>query len=197
MSSTIESLIGAYVALFVVMLLAWAGLPVAGQGALIAAGILAGEGELSIGWVLTAGTTGSALGGAAGYWIGFHSGRALRSERGPLRTWRHAELVRGARLVRRHAPLAVLLAPTWVAGVYHLSWRDFLPWNVIAAVIWTAVTALGAYWIGPATARTLGVLNALIVAAGVLLVALAVAYIVRRRAQGGSGTRGSDGTSGV
>lgn len=180
MSSPVEEFAGAYLALFAVMLLAWAGLPIAGQAALLAAGVLAGEGDLSIEGVLISATIGSAAGGALGYWIGFHSGNGLRADRGPLRAMRQNELARGAKLVKRHVPLAVLFAPTWIAGVYHVSWRTFLPWNVIAAVAWTLITALGGYWIGPGMARALGVANAALLAAGVILVGAAAWYLVRR-----------------
>ena len=180
MSAPVEAFAGAYVALFVVMLLAWAGLPIAGQAALLAAGVLAGDGDLRIEWVLVSATLGSTAGGAIGYWIGFHSGTGLRSDRGPLRTMRQNELARGAKLVKRHVPLAVLFAPTWIAGVYHVAWRTFLPWNVIAATAWTCVTALGGYWIGPEMARALGVANAALLAAGVILIGAAGFYLWRR-----------------
>ncbi|HEY8762719.1 MAG TPA: hypothetical protein VIM18_00870 [Solirubrobacteraceae bacterium] len=180
MSAPVEAFAGAYVALFVVMLLAWAGLPIAGQAALLAAGVLAGDGDLRIEWVLVSATLGSIAGGALGYWIGFRSGSELRSDRGPLRAMRQNELARGAKLVKRHVPLAVLFAPTWIAGVYHVTWRTFLPWNVIAAVTWTLVTALGGYWIGPGMARALGVANAAVLAAGVILVGAAGIYLWRR-----------------
>jgi membrane protein DedA with SNARE-associated domain len=180
MSSPVEAFAGAYVALFVVMLLAWAGLPIAGQAALLAAGVLAGDGDLAIAWVLASAALGSATGGAIGYWIGFHGGRGLRSDRGPLRALRQDQLGRGTKLVRRHVPLAVLFAPTWVAGVYHVNWRTFLPWNLIAASAWTLVTALGGYWIGPEMARALGVANAALLAAGVILAGAAGFYLWRR-----------------
>jgi membrane protein DedA with SNARE-associated domain len=180
MSSPVEAFAGAYVALFVVMLLAWAGLPIAGQAALLAAGVLAGDGDLAIVWVLASAALGSAAGGAIGYWIGFHGGRGLRSNRGPLRALRQNQLARGTKLVRRHVPLAVLFAPTWVAGVYHVKWRTFLPWNLIAASAWTLVTALGGYWIGPGMARALGVANAALLAAGVILAGSAGFYMWRR-----------------
>jgi membrane protein DedA with SNARE-associated domain len=180
MSSPVEAFAGAYVALFVVMLLAWAGLPIAGQAALLAAGVLAGDGDLAIAWVLVSAALGSATGGAIGYWIGFHGGRGLRSDRGPLRALRQEQLARGTKLVRRHVPLAVLFAPTWIAGVYHVNWRTFLPWNLIAASAWTLVTALGGYWIGPEMARALGVANAALLAAGVILAGAAGFYVWRR-----------------
>jgi membrane-associated protein len=168
------------VALFVVMLLAWTGLPIAGQAALLAAGVLAVDGDLRIESVIASAAIGSAAGGAVGYWIGFHSGSAFRSDRGPLRVLRQRELARGAKLVKGHVPLAVLFAPTWVAGVYHVSWRRFLPWNVFAAVTWTLITALGGYWIGPEMARALCVVNAALLAAGIILTGAAAFYLVRR-----------------
>src|SRR5664279_1464426 len=180
MSAPVEAFAGAYVALFVVMLLSWAGLPIAGQAALLAAGVLAGDGDLRIEWVLVSAALGSIAGGALGYWIGFRSGTGLRSDRGPLRTMRQNELARGAKLVKRQVPLAVLFAPTWIAGVYHVTWRRFLPWNVIAAVTWTLITALGGYWIGPEMARALGIANAALLAAGVILVGAAALYLLRR-----------------
>jgi membrane protein DedA with SNARE-associated domain len=180
MSSPVEAFAGAYVALFFVMVLAWAGLPIAGQAALVAAGVLAGDGDLAIAWVLASAALGSATGGAIGYWIGFHGGRGLRSDRGPLRALRQNQLARGTKLVKRHVPLAVLFAPTWIAGVYHVNWRTFLPWNLIAASAWTLVTALGGYWIGPGMARALGVANAALLAAGVILAGAASFYLWRR-----------------
>ena len=180
MSPPAEALGGAYGALFVVMLLAWAGLPIAGQAALLAAGVLAGDGDLAIEWVLVSATLGSAAGGAIGYWVGFHSGRGLRSDRGPLSALRQDQLARGTKLVKRHVALAVLLAPTWIAGVYHVGWRTFLPWNLIAATGWTLMTALGGYWIGPEMARALGVANAALLAAGLILLAAAGVYLLRR-----------------
>ncbi len=174
MSPPLEAFAGAYVGLFVVMLLAWAGLPIAGQAALLAAGVLAGDGDLAIEWVLVSATLGSAAGGAVGYWIGLRGGSGLRADGGPLRALRQNELARGTKLVKRHVPLAVLFAPTWIAGVYDVTWRTFLPWNLIAAVAWTLITALGGYWIGPEMGHALGVANAAVVAVGVILVGAAV-----------------------
>ena len=149
MSSPVEEFAGAYLALFAVMLLAWAGLPIAGQAALLAAGVLAGDGDLAIEWVLISATIGSAAGGPSDTGSGSMAATDFRSNRGPLRGIRQNQLARGTKLVKRHVPLAVLFAPTWIAGVYHVNWRSFLPWNLIAATAWTLITALGGYWIGP------------------------------------------------
>src|SRR3954453_19775114 len=136
-------------ALFGLMFLGWGGLPVAGQPALVAAGVLAGKGKLDIEMVLAVATVGSALGGCVGYWLGPKGGRALLTLPGPLHERRAHELERGERLMRRYGPVAVLVAPTWVAGVFAMGWRRFLPWDVIAAAVWTLVAGLGGYLFGP------------------------------------------------
>jgi membrane protein DedA with SNARE-associated domain len=175
---------GGYAALFVVMLLSWAGLPVAGQAALAAAGVLASQErhELDIVAVLIVATVGSALGGIAAYWLGRHGGRALLTGRGPLRARRERELKRGQRLVHRWGPLAVFVVPMWVPGVYQMDWRRFVLWDVVAAVVWTLVAGLGGYWIGPSIVHSLGrVGGAVLVAAVVVVLALAVARMARRQ----------------
>src|SRR4030088_2912204 len=97
-----EPTFGTYAALFAVMLLSWAGLPVAGQTALIAAGVLAGQDRLDVVHVLGVAAAGSAAGGWLGYWLGRAGGRALWTMRGPFRQRRTEELARGERLMERH-----------------------------------------------------------------------------------------------
>jgi membrane protein DedA with SNARE-associated domain len=174
--------VGAYAGLFGLMLLAWAGLPVAGQPALVAAGVLAGKGQLDIRLVLAVATAGSAIGGCLGYWLGHKGGRALITLHGPFHQRRAHELDRGERLIERYGPVAVLVAPTWVAGIFDMGWRKFLPWDVIAAVVWTLVAGLGGYYFGPPVTKVLAKANAvLLVALGFVVVAAGAIYWVRRQ----------------
>jgi membrane-associated protein len=103
--------------------------------------------------------------------------------RGPLHHHRQRELVRGERLIERYGPVAVMFAPTWVAGIFHMGWRRFLPWDVIAALAWTLVTGLGGYFVGPPIADVLRRANAAILAGLALAVAIgaAVIYVRHRR----------------
>lgn len=180
MTSPPEIAVGGYVALFALTVLAWGGVPVAGQAAVVAGGVLSGHDRMELQWVLVAAAVGSAGGGALGYWIGVHSGRLLAVERGPLRRWRQRELARGQRLFDRYGHLAVFVAPMWVAGVCRMRWRRFLPWNLAAALAWTLVCALGGYWAGPSMIHGLGLVNAALCVAAMLALALSVAYLHRR-----------------
>jgi undecaprenyl-diphosphatase len=176
-----EPTFGAYAALFAVLLLSWAGLPVAGQAALIAAGVFAGRDRFDVAHVLGVAAAGSAIGGWVGYWLGRRGGRALWTMRGPFRQRRADELARGERLIARHGAVAVFLLPMWIAGVGQMPWRRFLVWDALAALAWTLVAGLGGYWVGPPIAHALGLANAAIVVAALVVVGFAVAQVVRRR----------------
>jgi undecaprenyl-diphosphatase len=176
--------VGAYAGLFGLMFLAWAGLPVAGQPALVAAGALAAQKQLDIRTVLAVATAGSAIGGCVGYWVGHKFGRAVVTMRGPFHGRRAHELDRGERLIERYGHVAVLFAPTWVAGIFDMGWRNFVPWDVIAAVVWTLIAGLGGYFFGPPVTNVLAKANALVLAAvGVAVVAAVAIYWVRRQRQ--------------
>jgi membrane protein DedA with SNARE-associated domain len=175
-----EATAAAYLTLFLLLLLSWAGLPAAGQPALVAAGVFAGRDQIELVPMLAVTVAGSALGGVAGYWIGRHAGRAVWTAPGPVRRWRVRGLACGELLVERHGPVAVLLTPTWVSGVARMAWPRFAVWNVLAAVAWTLVAALGGYWLGPPMANALGLLNGALVVAGATIVAFTLAHFVRR-----------------
>jgi membrane protein DedA with SNARE-associated domain len=176
-----EPTFGEYAALFAVMLLSWAGVPIAGQTALVAAGVLAGQDRLDVVHVLSVAAAGSAVGGWLAYWLGRRGGRALWTMRGPFRKRRADELARGERLIGQHPAVAVFLLPMWVAGVFRVPRRPFFVWSALAVVSWTLVAGLGGYWIGPPTAQALGHANTVIVVGLVAVVGFALAQVVRRR----------------
>jgi membrane protein DedA with SNARE-associated domain len=180
-TGVIEPTFGEYVALFAVMLFSWAGLPVAGQAALVGAGVLGAQDRIDVVSVLAVASAGSMAGGCVAYLLGRHGGRALWTMRGPFRHRREAELARGERLIARYGPVAVLLLPMWVAGVGRMAWPRFLVWNVLAAVAWTLVAGLGGYLIGRPISHAIGLANAAIIAAAVAVVGLAIARVIHRR----------------
>jgi membrane protein DedA with SNARE-associated domain len=69
----------------------------------------------------------------------------------------------------------------WIAGVGHMPWRRFLVWDALAALSWTLVAGLGGYWVGPPIAHALGLANAAIVVAALVVVGFALAQVIRRR----------------
>jgi membrane protein DedA with SNARE-associated domain len=66
-----------YVLLFVFVAILGAGIPGPGDASLIAAGCLAGEGQLNVGIVLATAAAAWMLGSVVGFMIGLHGGRRL------------------------------------------------------------------------------------------------------------------------
>jgi membrane protein DedA with SNARE-associated domain len=160
----------AYAILFALLALAWAGLPTAGQAALVAAGVLAGEGQLHIERVLIVGTAGSIAGGIVGYVLGLKGGRAAFSRPGPLHGRRLDALESGDRLFARYGAVAAFFVPMWLLGIVRMPWRRFLFWNTVAAIAWTLVGGLGGYFVGPAVTPLLGKATTAIAIAAVVVI---------------------------
>jgi membrane protein DedA with SNARE-associated domain len=170
--------VAAYAILFALLALAWAGLPTAGQAALVAAGVLAGEGQLNLEAVLLVGTAGSIVGGIAGYVLGLKGGRTAWSAPGPMHRRRLDALRSGDRLFAKYGAVAAFFVPMWLLGIVRMPWRSFLLWNTLAALAWTLIGGLGGYFVGPAVTPLLGrATTALAVAA---VVAVAGVFLYRR-----------------
>src|ERR671938_1914326 len=71
------------------------GLPLPGETALIAAGILASEGRLEIELVILVGAAAAIVGDNVGFWIGRRGGRRLLELPGPLEHPRRGGVGRG------------------------------------------------------------------------------------------------------
>jgi membrane protein DedA with SNARE-associated domain len=190
-SITGHSAPAAYAILFALLALAWAGLPTAGQAALVAAGVLASQGRLDIGLVLVAGTAGSIVGGIAGYVLGLKGGRAAWSAPGPMQRRRLEALESGERLFARYGALAAFVVPMWLLGIVRMPWRSFLVWNTLAALAWTLAGGLGGYFAGPAVTSLLGTATTALAIGAVVAVAGAFLYrrLRRRRSAPGSPPR--------
>jgi membrane protein DedA with SNARE-associated domain len=167
-----------YIGLFLASTASWAALPGPGEAALIAAGISAAHGHLDLVSVVAVAWAGATTGGAAGWIVGVKGGRGLLTAAGPLYQLRLALIARGDRFYERYGPLAVLLTPSWIAGIHDMRWSRFLPANAISALAWALSIGLGAYLIGPSITDILAdaglagelLIGALsVLAAGVLL----------------------------
>ena len=176
-----HSPLAVYAILFALLALAWAGLPTAGQAALVAAGVLAGDGRLDIVAVTIVGTAGSAVGGVAGYVLGRKGGRRAWSAPGPLHRRRLDALRSGDKLFARYGALAAFFVPMWLLGIVSMPWQKFLLWNALAALAWTTVGALGGYLIGPAATALLGRASTLLAVAAVAGIAGVILHRNRRR----------------
>lgn len=135
-----------------------AGVPVPGETALIAAGLLAGSGHLSLPVVIAVGACAAMLGDNLGYLFGRRGGRALLVREGRFSRHRLKAVAAGDRFFARHGAKTVFFG-RWVSGVRivaavmagatHMPWRTFLIYNTLGAIAWSATVAGTAALIGP------------------------------------------------
>jgi membrane protein DedA with SNARE-associated domain len=160
----------------------WVGVPGPGEPLLIAAGVLAAKHQLAIGTALIAAFAGAALGGVVGWLAGIKLGRRVLAGRGPLQRLRLRALERGEDVFRRAPVLAVLLTPSWVAGIHRARMVLYLPVNALGAAAWAGGIGFGAYLVGPPVVDLVGDTSSLMLIGLVVLVALVLGTeTVRRR----------------
>jgi membrane protein DedA with SNARE-associated domain len=170
-----------YVGVFLAAGVSWVAFPGPGEAALIAAGISAAHGHLDLTAVVASAWAGASLGGTVGWIVGLKGGRKLLTTTGPLHRLRLAMIARGDHFYQRYGPVAVLLTPSWIAGIHDMRWSRFLPANALSALLWALSVGLGAYLLGPSITDIVGDAG---LAGGVLLgalIVLAVVVVIRRR----------------
>jgi membrane protein DedA with SNARE-associated domain len=170
-----------YAGLAVAAAASWIGVPGPGEPVLVAAGLLAAHHRLDIASVVLVAFVAAAAGGVAGWLIGMNAGRRLLSAPGPLYRLRLRALDRGDEVFQRYVAIAVIVAPTWVAGIHRVRPAVYLPLNVAAAAVWAAGIGLGAYFAGPPIEDLASDLGWAITVGIVLLVLVAVWFELRRR----------------
>lgn len=187
-----------YVGLAFGSLVSSAGLPGPGEALLIAGGILAAAGKLDIASVIAVAFVGATAGGVVGWLVGLKAGRTVLSAPGPFQHARLRALKRGDRIFHRYVAIAVILTPSWIAGIHHVRSRVYQPWNALSALMWAIGVGLAAYYVGPSVVDFLGDLGlvtafiVVAVAVGVIVVTLVERRRIReRRRAAGSRAPGS------
>jgi membrane protein DedA with SNARE-associated domain len=148
--------------LFVVVLLESFGIPLPGETALIAFGVLASQGHHSIVLVIVLAAAGAIMGDNLGYWlIGRWGGRRLFERWGFLRRYSERFLPAAERLMEKHGGKTVFFGrfitvlrytAAWVAGIGRMEWWKFLFWNAAGGICWATGVGLVAYYAGNAAA---------------------------------------------
>ena len=170
-----------YVGVLIAAFVSWAGLPGPGEAALIAAAISAAHHHLDLSSLIAVAWLGATAGGLAGWLVGLKAGRGIVMVRGPLRRHRLAVVARGDRFFARYGVLAVLVTPSWIAGIHAMRWTRYVPINTALALAWALGVGLGAYALGPVildVASDIGSIKWLVL--GALALAGATIFLLRR-----------------
>jgi membrane protein DedA with SNARE-associated domain len=137
-----------YVAVFAAIFVEGLGIPAPGQTLLIAAALLAAGGALSLPWLLTVAFAASVGGTLVGWTIGRYGGRRILDRFAGPRLEKLEDLCqrRGGLLVAfgRFVDGARQLAGM-VSGALGMPLAEFLAWNLVGGLVWTAVWGLGSF----------------------------------------------------
>lgn len=151
-----------YFAVFVLVALESAGVPMPGETALVSAAVLAGRGDLHIGLVIACAAAAAILGDNAGYWVGrefgfplvYKYGSYIRIDEGRLKVAQYLFQRHGGKIVFFGRFVAILRAfAAFLAGVNHLAWPRFLLFNALGGIVWATIFGLGGYFLGLAFER--------------------------------------------
>lgn len=175
-----------YLGLAVGACVSWIGGIGPGEALLIAAAVLASEHKLDLTEALVVAWGGANVGGVIGWLIGYRAGGLLASPRGPLHGARMRTLARGERIFERATVTAVVLTPSWLAGVHRVPALVYLPANAFSAALWALVIGVGGYFAGPPVADMFSDLGTVaLVLFGAIVVLGGVAEVIRRHRKRG------------
>jgi membrane protein DedA with SNARE-associated domain len=155
-----------YGAIFVIVMLESAGIPMPGETILVSAAVYAGTRHvLDIRWVIAAAAGGAILGDNIGFWVGREIGERLLEKWGDLVGLDVRKRMLGRYLFARYGGsivffgrfVALLRAfAALLAGANGLSpWR-FLIFNAAGGIVWATIFGLGGYLLGASIHRIAG-----------------------------------------
>ncbi|MFF2141650.1 DedA family protein, partial [Kitasatospora sp. NPDC058190] len=146
-----------YLAVALLVLLDNCGIPVPGQTILVLASVYAGSGHLDFAAVLLIAAGAATVGNGLGYLIGHTGGRAFVHRWGRYVLLTPARMERADGFFARHGGKVVAVARFVdglrqyngiIAGTTEMPWRRFAVFNLLGAVLWTAVWGTFGYVAG-------------------------------------------------
>jgi membrane-associated protein len=173
-----------YAVVFALIAVETMGVPVPGETALIAAALLAHDGQMDIVALVAIASAAAIVGDNVGFAIGRKGGRALFARPGPFHGARLQALAYGEPFFARHGPKAVFLgrwvsglriASAWLAGINGMRWPTFLVWNALGGIVWACGVGLAVYFAGHVAEDVIAIAGPI---AGGLAIAALVAFLV-------------------
>jgi membrane protein DedA with SNARE-associated domain len=170
--------------LFALVALESFGVPLPGETALIAAGVLAARGHFSIVSVVAVAAAAAIIGDNGGYWVGRTGGRRLLERAPVVRRYAPRWLPPAEAFFQRHGPKTVFIGrfvsllrftAAWLAGISHMPWWKFLAWNAAGGIVWATLVGTISYYFGRAAADAIARYGAI---GGGVVVGLVVLVLV-------------------
>jgi len=173
-----------YVGVGVAAFASWAGLPGPGEALLLAASVYAAKHKLDISPVIAVAFVGATTGGIVGWLVGLKAGRAVLTAPGPLRSIRLDAVANGEQAFKRVEAVAILLTPSWVAGIFEAGAGIYNLMNAASAAAWAVSIGVGGYYIGPVVVDVVNDMGTVGLILVILIVVIGVVLAVVRRQRG-------------
>jgi membrane-associated protein len=164
---------------------AFVGLIAPGETAIVLGGVVAAQGEVSLGAMLVVAWLAAALGDLVSYFLGRRLGRRFVEAHGPRLRVTPERLATVDGFFARHGGKAILIgrfvglvravAP-FLAGASRLPLRGFLPWSLLGTALWASAFTLVGYAFHESFASAAGLLTH-----GALVLAVLAALVVTVR----------------
>ena len=155
-----------YAAIFLVVMLESAGIPMPGETILVAASILASTHKgLDIRFIILSAACGAILGDNIGFWVGREYGEKLLARFGPRvgidarkqKLGQYLFMRYGGAIVFFGRFVAMLRAyAALLAGVNDLRPMTFFLYNALGGIVWAGVFGVGGYLLGDGISRIAG-----------------------------------------
>lgn len=186
--ASVDDLVGSYgyLAIFVIILLESAGIPLPGETTLVAAAVYAGSHDtLDIRWVIATAAAAAVVGDNVGYWLGRTLGRTLVLRWGAWIGLGQRKLDLGEYLFLRHGGKIIFLGrfvallrvfAAVLAGVNRFPAGRFLLFNVLGGITWAIAFGIGGFVLGQTFRRVAGPLGWLTFAAATVILFLGWRY---------------------
>lgn len=182
---------GAYLVVFALMAVSFAGIPAIGGAVVAWAAVLASQGKLNIVAVLIVAALGAEAGGLAGYAIGARWGRKLMERPGPWQGRRKLAITKAEAVYAKWGRLAVFFTSTIISGMLKMKYTQFVVWNFIVGAVYVLSVGPAAYGAGKVSAneQDAGSLGAMVAGAAIAAgcITLAARYYRRRKARRAAG----------
>jgi len=173
-----------YLAVFCIVALESAGIPLPGETALVLASLFAGAtGLIDIKIVIALAAAAAIIGDNFGFWAGRRLGLPILLRHGSKLGLHDDRIKLGQYLFDRHGAKIVFFGrfvavmrifAAFLAGVNRYGWGQFLFYNASGGVIWAMIFGIGGYAFGDAFERIAGPLGR--IALGLTLVGIAIGW---------------------
>jgi membrane protein DedA with SNARE-associated domain len=165
-----------------------AGIPLPGETVLLAGGLAASKGIVSLPLVILVGASAAIIGDNLGYLVGRKGGRPLLFRYGRVLRVKDRQLALLDSFFDKHGPKTVFFG-RWViflrvwaalfAGASHMHWKQFVFWNALGGFAWATTMATLAYVFAASVLR-IGRVFGLVGWVAAIVVGIGVAIFISR-----------------